>query len=146
VAAAAASMWLPSHCPGAAPGLSARGSKGPNGHETLAGPGPHPVHPCGAVQGQDRAVFLAPRWGGGSGAARPGAWTVSRERRHRAGISQPRTRAGPRGGAKQRGPSPRRLTRPFPRQEVMPAGRTARWTHPAPANPSTSGSSSKSCC
>lgn len=35
---------------------------------------------------------------------------------------------------------------PFPRQEVMPAGRTARWTHPAPVNPSTSGSSSKSCC
>ncbi|NXF53856.1 SPDEF factor, partial [Oceanites oceanicus] len=40
-------------------------------HKTITGPVPHPVHPCRAAQGQDRAVFPAPRWGGESGASRP---------------------------------------------------------------------------
>ncbi|XP_071673949.1 SAM pointed domain-containing Ets transcription factor isoform X1 [Patagioenas fasciata] len=44
-----------------------------NGCETLTVPIPHPTHPCGAVQGQDRAVFPAPRQRGGNDAPSPSA-------------------------------------------------------------------------
>lgn len=72
-----------------------------NGHDTLSSPIPHPVHPCGAAQGQDGAVFPAPRWGGESGASRPSPWTESPEtHRHRAVFSRMRTPCGSLGWCK----------------------------------------------
>ncbi|NXT94844.1 SPDEF factor, partial [Anhinga rufa] len=62
---------------------------------------------------------------GGIGASRPSAWTESPEtHRHRAGFSWTRTHAGPRGGAKQRGLSPRPS---HPSPSLPTAGGDASW-------------------
>lgn len=111
------------------------------GLEPLPSPIPHPLHLCGLLKGRTELSSLLQN-GAESKFCRP-----STEPRGPSGIGVPmRTLQLPGvGHSSEICPFPP-LTRPFPWQEVTPAWPTARWTRPAPANPSTCGSSSRSCC
>lgn len=129
-------------CPRAAPQLSAAKGKG---LKPLSGPVPHPLQACGLCKGRTNCS-PAPGLGGESKACRAWAGLSSSAPLASSRGSLMRTGAAPWDGAQHRALSLPSSHRPLPWQEVTPAGPTARWTRPAPANPSTSGSSSRSCC